>query len=399
MKKPLSFLLIFCLILSLFIGCAEQSKETNDPIPKSDDPIIEIPVDEKPYDVIEDDQILKFKPVVTVRDGEYEILVTLLNPGTCSIIVGDQVYTATDDVEDKWNYFKIRVPQSQLDAVKDYAICYLPEGTEGKPQGVEFQFKPIEKTEGINVYVTSDVHCYMDAALEEYEYWGDDLDLIVCNGDFLDKLPMIDDVFTIISYYGEFSRGRYPLIEARGNHEYNTYYGEHKPSYDFGDGGVEKYVLFISENGVNYYKFSIGPINGVVLDCFDTENLENETEFLNNITLDDSKIKMVITHCCPIYPMYSASENENYEKWNNKLNDLGIDFMVCGHYHSEFIIEPNSSMSTYPNEYPVICGNIKWNVGEHCGMALTLYQDKVDVTYTFNDLSVRSKTTVQYPLP
>ena len=421
MKKFLSLLLLICLTLSLFAGCAQKPQEPADPKDPVVDPTeptdptepaepTEPDVPEEPsepdpdaeYELTEKASFLRFKPVVTVRDGEYEIWITSLNPGTVRLVIGGKVYRAEDEREDDWNFFKFRVPQQQLNTVKTYAVCYLAEGEE-KAIGFEYEFKPIEKTEGINVYVTSDVHGDYKAAQLELAYFGDDLDLIVGNGDIINGISTPDEAFKVISFYGELCQGRYPLVTARGNHEY---YGE----------GADGYEWYIAENGKNYYEFSIGPINGIVLNPLDgyvrdveqtdpdilaaeAESLrlgqEAETEFLNNLTLDNDKINMVITHVCPIYS--DEFPSDEFTKWAERLNELKVDFMVCGHFHENFIFEPNDERSEQPHDYPIVFGCTRKVTATHSGIAFTLYNDKAEVVYVDSKLGIMDTATVSYP--
>lgn len=407
MKKAVSCLLLICLILSLSVGC---SPKADDPADNPREPVIG-PVDpDAEYETDDNFHFLMFKPTVTVRDGEYEIWVTLLEPGICRVVVGGEVFTAKDEIDDGRNFFRIRVPQSKLDAAKTYAICYLPEGSSGKAEGVEFEFKPIEKTEGINVYVISDVHEHFGGALREYEYWGDDVDLFVCNGDILDAIPTEDRIFRIISFFGDLSQGRYPLVTARGNHEYIEANREHNRTGTAGSSqGYRAYSDYISENGRMHYEFSIGPINGIVLDLFEGYDtmevpgddtapffarLEEETEFIGNTELDGDKINIVINHCCPVFGEELGFEK--YSDWADLLNGLGIEFMICGHFHGNFILTPNDERSILPHDYPIVFGNVKIDPDAHSGMALTLYKDRVDVVYVGSDLNVTEPVSVQY---
>ncbi len=431
MKKQISFLLILCLTVLVFSGCSQ--KPDDKPIDVSDDPTQpETPDETKEpnpkYDLCESSEFLMFKPVVTVRDGEYEVWITTQYSGICSIVIGDESFVAADDIaDDGWNFFKCRIPQEKLDKAKTYAICYA-QSEDAKPKGVEFEFKPIEKTENIHVYVSSDVHEAFNATLSEYEYWGDDVDLIVCNGDFLNQISVNDDIFKIISFYGELSRGRYPLVTARGNHEYIEANRDHNRQGAEGSSkGYKSYTKYISENGKNYYKFTIGPITGIVFDLLEggenvtfpkdeqsyietvTRGLLEEEAFLENVELDDEKIKIVIGHCSPSYDGGVMGDEmlcfedgilfPEYEKITGLINNLNIDFMICGHFHGNFIFEPNDGQGQVPTNYPIIFGCTRLHAFEnnHSGMALTLYKDKVDVVYVDHLLNVMGTATVSYP--
>lgn len=419
MKKTLSFLLIVCLLICLFAGCQNQAEE---PIDEPDNPIVDPTQPEEPdkpkepnpkYDLCDSSEFLMFKPVVSVRDGEYEIWITAQYSGIYSIVIGDESYTATDDIaDDGWNFFKCRIPQEKLDKTKIYAICRT-ESENAKPKGVEFEFKPIEKTENINIYVSSDVHNKFNGTMKEYEYLGDDLDLIVCNGDFVSQIPNDYDVFKIIWFYGELSQGRYPLVTARGNHEYVEADREHDRQGSEGSPqGYKAYNKYIAENGHDYYEFSVGPINGIVLDMFEgldsvtfpgddyspfIARMQEQTEFIRNTTLDNDKINIVISHVCPVNGGWFDSVAEEAEKWPELLNDLGLEFMICGHYHGNFIYQPNDERSSGPNNYPVIFGCTPIDIYDHCGIALTVYKDKVDVAYVHSNLSILDTATVDYP--
>ena len=416
MKKLLSILMLVCLTLSLFAGCAQKPQEPADPKNPVVDPTeptdptepaepsepTEPDVPEEPsepdpdavYDV-DGKLFLYANPIVAVRDGEYEIIIDAMNEGNNYIVIDGKVYRAEDTIDDSFNIYKIRVKQSALDTAKTYAVCYKGEGDE-VAHGKEFTFRPLEKEEGINVIVLSDIHTEYRAAKTELKYFGDDLDLIVFNGDIESSLNSADQTIKIQRFFAEVSKGQIPVLFARGNHEY------------LGEGWIY-YNDYLSDNGKSYYKFSMGAIEGLIIDAeplgiFGSDSvtekgdnldmIREENAFLNGVTLDNGKINFVVSHIDP--NTYNAWDGL-YDEMCARINDLKIDFFIAGHEHLNFITEPNSPVSLQPHDYTIINGCMASETEKHSCIALTLFKDKVSVTFVDSKLNVMDSAEITYP--
>ena len=141
-------------------------------------------------------------PVVFVIGREYEIGVFAKEYGLIWVeIEGVKYYEENaGTLSTEKRFSKIRIPQAALNTAKRYTVAYRKTldrkayfSEMGEEEKEVFSFKPIEKTENINAYHIADVHYQFDIALQTAQFFGDDLDLFIVNGD-------IGEVETVRNY-------------------------------------------------------------------------------------------------------------------------------------------------------------------------------------------------------
>ena len=154
----------------------------------------------------------------------------------------------------------VEVPMEELDREGKYTVCfrkiierkvYFP--TSEDTVEVTFSFRPITGFP-IRTYQLSDVHNLTDVALRAGVFWGDDIDLLIFNGDLPDHCANIERLEVIYDLASAITHGEVPVIFSRGNHDLRGSFAEH-----------------FSENtptahGLPYFTFRLGPIWGMVLD-------------------------------------------------------------------------------------------------------------------------------------
>ena len=106
------------------------------------------------------EEFLYCAPTVFVIGNEYEILINLNTFGLCFVKVGDTFYYEENSgvLPSERTIVKIRVPQKELDRAKEYEIIFR-QTNERKgywstflpPKNAKIAFKPLEKTENINI--------------------------------------------------------------------------------------------------------------------------------------------------------------------------------------------------------------------------------------------------------
>ena len=350
-------------------------------------------------------EFLRCTPSVFVIGNEYEILVNVKEKGIFSVRVGDTLYYEDNSgvLASEKTYAKIRVPQSELDSCKQYTVIYRKAINRkayfselSEPQEANFEFKPIEKTENINLYLISDVHYNFELAKQTASFFGDDVDLFVVNGD-IGEVETEDNYFEVCRFVGDISVGKIPVIFVRGNH-------------DTRGALAERFTDYFPADGKNtYFTFEIGALNGVVLDCGEDKwdrhkeyggvNVfesfrRRETEFLKKTELDDKKITFAISHICPVQTTLDKTdkfniEQELYTEWNAELARMGVKFMLCGHIHKAYIVDKHSDEATIDNDFPVVVGVACFRKEDLWGSAITVNKDTVTVRFTDKDHNVR----------
>ena len=358
-------------------------------------------------------------PTVFVIEKEYEILVNTAKNGIIALKIGDTTYHEENSgvLSSEKAYAKIRVPQPVLDEAKSYTVVYRETidrkgyySQMGETQTQTFAFKPMKKTENIHVYHIGDVHCAFDNANHLTEFFSDDLDLLIVNGDIA-EVETMQSYLDVCRFVGELAMGTIPVIFTRGNHDTRGKY-------------AEKFTDYFPANGKNtYYSFELGCLNGIVLDCgedkrdthlnydamarFDSKSpdlyggvnefsafRQRELRFLQALRLDDKdKITFAISHICPVRPHLFHHgddfdiERECYMAWNKELERMGVQFMLTAHLHRTYILPPYSEEATIPHAYPIIVGaGVRKETA--IGTAITLNKNSMEVKFTDNDRNV-----------
>lgn len=346
---------------------------------------------------------LKCLPTAFVVGDEYEILITAKNNGIIFVqVAGETFYEENSGIlSSEKNYAKIRLPQGVLDSAKEYEIVYR-ETVERKAyfstfkseQRAKFAFKPLEKTENIHIYHVADIHGRFVDALKTAEYFGDETDLFIINGDVC-EVETQENYFEACRFVGALSKGEIPVLFSRGNHDVRGRL-------------AELYTDYFPCNGKStYYTFRLGCLHGVVLDCGEDKQDDKEvlggtsvfsiyrrkqTEFLRRLTVDKSGLCFAVCHISPVTTSYWAEkdyiiERETYEEWNKELERLDIAFLLCGHLHKAIYMPENSEYSLIPHAYPVVTGSAV-EQGNFIGTAITVKKESVEIAFTDVDKEV-----------
>ncbi|MBQ8743263.1 MAG: metallophosphoesterase [Clostridia bacterium] len=350
-------------------------------------------------------------PSVFVIGSRYEILINTLENGIVTLNIGNDTYYEENSgvLSSEKSYAKIRVDQEILDRARSYTVNFRKSINRkayyselGDTQSTTFEFKPLTKTENINIYHIADVHYRFAIAESACSFFGDDVDLFVVNGD-IGEVETERNYLEVARFVGNISKGRVPVIFARGNHDTRGHLAER-----FTD-------IFPADGKSTYFGFSVGSLEGIVLDCGEDkidnikeyggvnifENFRRrELEFLKALpAFENGKISFAVSHMCPAQNTLTPGDvfdidREVYEKWNTELSRIGIKFMVCGHIHKAYILEKNDKRSLRPHDYPVIVGSACFGDSDIWGTAITLSKDSLLVRFTDKEKSVREEHTV-----
>lgn len=322
-------------------------------------------------------------PSVFVVGQEYEIILSAKVKGlACVEIAGEKYYEDFAGILPTERIaHKIRVPQSALDNAERYTLLFkavpnrqayftvtMPEESE------EFSFLPLKKEQDIRALHIADVH-YDFASAKDMARNIQGVDLFIVNGD-IGEVETEENYLEVLEMIGDISQGKKPVLCARGNHDCRGKL-------------AERYMDFLpSENGNTYFSFELGCLQGVVLDCGEdkaddyvipnAETIETSKPYngvnrftpfrkrelaylqsLNNRKPD--KIFFAVSHICPVQTTNNKGDRfdidrEIYTQWNNELERLHTQFMICGHWHKTYILLPDDERNTVSHSYPVIIG-------------------------------------------
>lgn len=354
---------------------------------------------------------LQCYPSVFAVEDDYVLSVTAKFNGLCKIVIGGQDFYEENSgvLCTNKDYFKIPVPQKLLDEAKSYTVVFRklierksyfsalePEIKES------FSFKPLEKTENINIYHIADVHNQVDFAARCASYFGKELDLLIANGD-LTEVNELKNYYDLLKMTGAITEGRVPVVFSRGNHDTRGRLAE--ICNDF----------YPSKSGKNYYYFTVGTLDGVVLDCGEDKYDFNpayggvniferyrreETEYLKNLKLKEGKIHFAVSHICPVQATEDKDskfdiEREEYTKWNKELERMGVKFMLSGHVHQAYYLPPHGSGSLIDHDYPVIIGS-EVEKGNLWGTAIVLGSRGMSAVFTDINKKEKCKTYFEF---
>lgn len=339
-------------------------------------------------------------PSVFAVGKEYRICVLVEAECTMWVAVGDKnYYDHSNGILRSGRYLHmVTVPQQALhDAGKYTVFCRSivqrkPYYTEcGEIESEVFDFKPISGDK-INIINLADAHNLVEEPIRCGSYFGDDLDLLILNGDIPNHSGDLAYFKAIYQIAGGITKGRVPCIFSRGNHDTRGIYAEN----------IEEYTP--TDHGKSYYTFQIGDVWGIVLDCGEDKLddcaeyghtvcchafREEETEFLDRVIAageyKDAKYRLVICHhpfTYEVWPPFTI-EQALYASWAEKLKKINPTLMLTGHLHCCFMEEPGNYYDSLGQPCTLLCSSYMW-CGEEgqpslhvCG-ALTLKEGNED---------------------
>ncbi len=361
-------------------------------------------------------------PSVCAVGKDYQILVPVNFDMLLSAKIGDREFfnhsngirISSSEVQ------RITVPQKVLDEAKSYTLVarkmvdrkpYFPVTEEAVE--ITYSFKPLEKTEKINIYQVADAHGVIDESVKAGRYYGEDVDLILLNGDVMDSsssVEVIEAIFKIASGIGE---GHVPCVMSRGNHDLRGICAERLASF------MPNY------NGKSYYTFRVGCIWGILIDCGEDKPDANndyghticchqfrleETEFIKEVIENakdeyeapDVKYRLVISHnpfAHTIRPPFDI-EQPLFAEWCKLLKEnIHPDLMLCGHLHCLSISEDGGPYDQKGQPCITLIGsNVKINddgTAVYTGMGVTLNDKDAKVVFNSNE-EVLGEHTVKF---
>ena len=357
---------------------------------------------------------LRCNPSVFVVEDNYVILVNVKEQGIISILVDGVRYYEENSgaLSSQKTFAKICIPQDALNNAKTYEVAfkktikrqaYFSQFEDEK--SCHFEFKPLAKQNDINLYFISDVHYRYSIACKTSEFFGDDTDLYLIGGDFC-EFNSWNDYFEIGKFLGDISKGKIPVIFARGNHDTR---GEL----------AECFTQYFPSVGTNtFFKAQLNQFDCLVCDLGedkwdDHEEYggsndfhsfrEREFVFLSRLQ-QSNKLTFALSHACPAKTTVTKGglfdiEHDVYKRWNNNFKRLDLAFMITGHIHATFVVPPMDEASTLPHSYPIIVGS-DTPENDLIGTALTITNGKLLVKFTnsnkeilgSHELDLNSKT-------
>ncbi len=313
-------------------------------------------------------------PVVYAVEDEYQIVFSTRAKSTAWVVIDgveyNDTYAGYRKSEDKVH--KVVVPQEALDKAKSYTIYSRTMILRGPYSA--FQGRTIDKTYNwrginddgkLNYYVISDTHNETVKPIQAGNYFGEDLDFLICCGDTASWIDTHEDASYALKLMGGITKGQIPVIYARGNHETKGLIAD------------EYYKYVASKNQEFYYTFRLGNIWGIVLDIgedhgddwkefYDAPKFDEyrakQTEFLDSVIAnkeneylaDGVDYRIAVCHIPLTFKYRSDHAGDYKDEWVERLNQMDLTMEYGGHRHQLMYIDseiPAGTPLTYYSEY------------------------------------------------
>ena len=304
--------------------------------------------------------------VVYAVEDDYQIVFSTSDSAIAWVEIGGECYydLYAGSMRSADKVHKIEVPQAVLDAAGGYKTCAKQMiyrgpfgGYTGKTISREYDFRPVDSSDGLNHIAISDVHEAVDAAVAAATT-RKDTDFIVLLGDLVSMVETEADAQMANDIAHGITGGEIPVIYARGNHEIKGEYAE----------VLYKYVG--SKNQEYYYTVTLGEdeVFAVVLDLgedheddwweyygtaqFDLYRAE-QTKMLEEILADGDyenyRYRMMVCHIPVVYVDKNGYFEPFRTQWTALLNEMEPDIGLSGHKHVLWPlipgdVEPNTTL-------------------------------------------------------
>lgn len=348
-----------------------------------------------------------FAPSVFAVGDNYLICVASNVEATVCVKAGQEMFYDSSNgiLRSKMYLHMVEIPQEVLDREKKYSIIlreyierkpYWP--TSNEPVVCDVCFKPLEKTEGINITYISDTHGRVDLPTSAGGYFGDDLDLLILGGDIADHSGEVENFKTLFNIAGNITEGKLPCIFSRGNHDLRGQCAEMLADYTPTNGGR------------SYYTVRTGPIWSLVLDCGEDKADASEeyghtvachdfrlreTRFIKKVIenkaveyeKEDVKYKLLLSHV-PFAQRYQDPfnpEEEIYTHWCKLCKDsIKPQLWLTGHKHTAEIINCGDEKDNFGQPCTCIVGS-KPNFSENTFVCANITLTSAKATVVFSD--------------
>jgi len=310
-----------------------------------------------------------YDAVVYAVEDEYQIVFSTNDTSIAWVeIDGEKYYDLyAGSMKSKDLVHKVNVPQEKLDEAKSYTVAAQQMiyrgpfgGYKGKIITKNYSFRPVNTDDGFNYYAMTDVHGARKGAVNAALH-QENMDLLVILGDSYSMIDSEFDAQFTNLLANDVTKGEFPVVYARGNHEIKGEYAE----------DLHKYVG--SKNGDFFFWFKASDVFGITLDLgedhdddwweyYDTAQFQiyqaKQTEMLNTIAEADNikqidnifKYKLVCSHI----PVQFVNSRHNHEQvkaaWTAALNTIKPDLVVSGHQHDLYPFLQNDDLGNKRTE-------------------------------------------------
>lgn len=362
--------------------------------------------------------VFAFPPAVYAVGQEYQIFIVVKSETLMWLdIDGEEYFDDSNGIlRSGSNTHKIIVPMEELDRAKSYTVKFrrvferLPYFSKtGEVESYTVSFRSVPE-DNIHIYHLADTHNQVDLPVRTGAFFGDELDLLILNGDIPDHSGEIKNFMTIHEIAGKMTGGKIPTVYSRGNHDLRGNHAEDLATYT------------PNSHGRSFYTFRVGPLWGILVDCGEDKPdnhaaygnticchafRKRETKYIEEVIRNAAKeyeeegvkYKVVISHVPFSYVQKEPFniERECYTKWCSLLKEnVKPHVMLSGHLHQSFLSRCGSEQDHLGQPCPLVVGSRRdgKKPQEFAGAALTFKGKELLVQFTDQDHNVYEEETL-----
>lgn len=308
--------------------------------------------------------------VVYAVEDDYQIVFSTSDSAIAWVEIGGECYydLYAGSMRSVDGVHKIEVPQAVLDAAGGYTICAKQMiyrgpfgGYTGKTISQEYEFRPVDSSDGLNYFSLSDVHEAVDPAVSAATAKGE-LDFIVLLGDLVSMVETEKDAQLANELAHGITGGEIPVIYARGNHEIKGEYSEVLYKY-VGSKNQEYYYWVSLSDTVFAVVTDLGEdheddwweyYGTAQFDLYRQAQTEMLTEILSEGEYERYPYRMAICHIPVVYVDKHGYFETFRNEWTKLFNELDVDICLSGHKHVMWALLPGAvEPHTSPLNYSV----------------------------------------------
>jgi len=352
-------------------------------------------------------------PAVFAVGNEYQIMVPVKSPVLFFVEINGRKYYDHSNgiIRSDVSVHRVTVPMSELDKAGEYTVGYRkiierkPYFSQvEEPVSATYKFRPVPTEGTIKIYHLSDTHGDNVATVAAGQYFGEDLDLLILNGDTLNDSGCVENFDIIFDLCAPIAGGERTCVFSRGNHDLRGICAEQ----------IENYTP--TNHGLSYYTIRVGAIWMILVDCAEDKpdsheaygytncchefRLE-ETEFIKDVIANADteynapgvKYRLVVSHVpfTHVQPAPFDIEQELYAEWTRMIGEnIKPHAMICGHLHTIEISFNGGRLDNGGGQFcPVIIASKPMGRGQYfIGSAITLDEKMIDTKFTDNSKRV-----------
>ena len=316
------------------------------------------------------------RPTVFVAEDEYQIVWETRRPSAAWVAVGDAIFTDNEAGNLNWNQkvHKVSVPMEALDNAGGYEAHWQHtmrahwDVRKGSELSGAYEFRPIDFSDGLQVYNISDTHSALLPGAKTAGYWGEALDLLILNGDILNDIQNEGELSFALKLAWEITKGERPVLYLRGNHETRGAFANDLHRY-VGTPSADRW----------YYTTRIGPLWIAVYDVGEdkaddhveyngladfAQYRQRQRAFYDSVLanadaeFNATGVEYRLLVCHMPFGAGGRPFADDLEYYLGQSNGMGLDAALFGHTHRLAYFPPGEhTQGDTAADYPVIVGS------------------------------------------